>query len=120
MDLLTVDGRWRNLICPHQRNRFNSRRTEKRIQDTKLSIHIYPQHISTKGLLPLGDLDIKEKNMIKILVNKCKTCMPDQQQQKNNNIMCKKNAFTILTRKKNQSQVIRQSIMFFNVENTQY
>lgn len=32
----------------------------------------------------------------------------------------KKNAFTILTRKKNQSQVIRQSIMFFNVENTQY
>lgn len=46
--------------------------------------------------------------------------MPDQQQQKNNNIMCKKNAFTILTRKKNQSQVIRQSIMFFNVENTQY
>lgn len=38
--------------------------------------------------------------------------MPDQQQQKNNNIMCKKNAFTILTRKKNQSQVIRQSIMF--------
>lgn len=90
MDLLTVDGRWRNLICPHQRNRFNSRRTEKRIQDTKLSIHIYPQHISTKGLLPLGDLDIKEKNMIKILVNKCKTCMPDQQQQKNNNIMCKK------------------------------
>lgn len=55
-----------------------------------MSIHIYPQHISTKGLLPLGDLDIKEKNMIKILVNKCKTCMPDQQQQKNNNIMCKK------------------------------
>lgn len=55
-----------------------------------MSIHIYPQHISTKGLLPLGDLDIKEKNMIKILVNKCKTCMPDQHQQKNNNIMCKK------------------------------
>lgn len=33
--------------------------------------------------------------------------------KKTNNTMCKKNAFTILTRKKNQSQVIRQSIMFF-------
>lgn len=47
--------------------------------------------------------------------------MPDQQQQKNNNIMCKKKMRLQFWReKKNQSQVIRQSIMFFNVENTQY
>lgn len=46
--------------------------------------------------------------------------MPDQHQQKNNNIMCKKKCVYNFDEKKNQSQVIRQSIMFFNVENTQY